>query len=258
MRERPDVRAGSNRLHLVKVKTRRREQIRPVVILFLEYTPHQREAVRMDPSRRKPEHCVACFDACAVDQIVAADDPDTRGCEVEFFLAIDVGHLGGLAADEGDSRDPAHLGCPLDELGDLIEVELRGGHVIQHQQRLRAGRDHVVDAVGRHVGAAVAERPSRPRHDGLRPDRIHRRREKSLLVEGVEAREGAVALRAGRLDCAAQPLDHAPSRRQRNPGLGVRFSGLPHSRTLSVASVGSRPSWRTSPSRAPLGPRNHK
>ena len=52
----------------------------------------------------------------------------------------------------------------------------------------------------------------------LRPDRVHRGREQAAIVERVEAGEGAEALRAGRLDRRAQPLDDRVRGRERDPG----------------------------------------
>ena len=204
----------------------------------------------MDPSRRKTENSVACLDARSVDQIFAVDDADARGCEIELVLAVDVGHLGALAADEGDSRKPADLGCPLDELRHLLQLEPGRGDVIQHQQRLRARRDHVVDAVGRHVGAAIAESPARSRDDRLRPDRVHRRGEQCPLVERVEAREAPEPLRARRFDRVSQPLDHGLGSREGDPGLGVRLTA--HSPSLSRVSA-----TRTARRRAAAGPEAH-
>ena len=96
------------------------------------------------------------------------------------------------------------------------------GDVVEQDQRVGAGRDHVVDAVRGHVGAAGAQRPAPARDHRLRPDRVGRGGEQPALVERVQAGEGAEAARAGRLDGRAQPLDDSLRRRERDPGGGVR------------------------------------
>ena len=214
MRER--LGATAKTLHIVEVQTSRREQVGPVVVLFLEHPPHEREAVRVHAGRREADHDVAGLNARTIDQLRALDDTDARRRKVELFVAVHVGHLGRLAADERDVRFAADLGGALDQLGDLLEVETRRGHVVEQEQRPRARRDHVVDAVRGHVRAAVAERAARPGDDRLRSDRVHRGRKEAPLVERVEPGEGPEPCRAGRLDRLAQPFDHPLGRGERN------------------------------------------
>ena len=174
------------------------------------------------PADGKADDVVARAHRRAVDDAVALDDPDAGRREVELALAVDARQLGRLAADQRDARSPADLGGPLDQLGDLLELELGGGDVVEQDQRLGAAGDHVVDAVRGHVGAAGAQRAASPRDDRLRPDRVGRGGEQAVLVERVEPGEGAEPARAGRLDGGAQPLDDPCGRRKRDPGGGVR------------------------------------
>ena len=117
--------------------------------------------------RGQPDDVVPSGDGRAVDQPVALDDPDAGGGEVELALVIHP-RLGRLAADQRDARFAADLGGALDEVGDLFEVEA-ARDVVEQDQRVGAARDHVVDAVRRHVGAAGVQRPAPPGDDGFVP-----------------------------------------------------------------------------------------
>ena len=150
------MRAGPD---VVEVEAGRREQVVAGVVLLLEHAPHEREAVRVHARRGQPEHDVALLDPRAVDQAVTVDEPDARAREVELVLAVDAGELGRLAAQEQASRLPADLGGAFDELGHLLGVDRAGGDVVEQEERVGAGREHVVDAVGREVGPARCRRP---------------------------------------------------------------------------------------------------
>jgi hypothetical protein len=103
----------------------------------------------------------------------------------------------------------------------LVEVDLVRCDVVEEQERVGAtGRD-VVDAVGGEIGAAVAEPAALPRQDQLRADAVGRRGEQAVVVEGVQAGEGAEALRARRLDGRAEALDDRSCGRERDPCRGV-------------------------------------
>ena len=117
----------------------------------------------------------------------------------------------------------ADLGGALDELGDLLEVDPVRGDVVEQEQRVGAGREHVVDAVRGEVGAAGAQRAALAREDQLRADAVGRGREQAPVVERVEARERAEARRARRLDGGAQPLDDRVGGRERDAGGLVRL-----------------------------------
>jgi hypothetical protein len=220
-----DVREGVGRVaqapHVVEVEPRRREQVGTVVILELEHAPDEREAVCMDAGRGEPHDEVALDDRRGVDQAVTLDDPDTGRSEVELVGPVHVRQLGRLAADERDARHTADFRSALDELGDLVEIDARGGDVVEDEERVRAGGDHVVDAVGGHVGAARSQRAARPGDDRLGPDRVHRRRKQPPLVERKHARKGAEARSAGRLDGCAQPLDDRVGGGEGHPRGGV-------------------------------------
>ena len=115
------------------------------------------------------------------------------------------GQLGGLAAEERAAGVAADLRRPLDELGDLVELDPVGGDVVEEEQRLGSGREHVVDAVSGEVGAARAQRASLAGEHELRADAVGRGCEQSPVVQRVQPRERAEALRSGGLDGRPQP-----------------------------------------------------
>ena len=110
----------------------------------------------MDACRREPDHRVARLDARAVDELLALHDPHARAREVELVLAVDPGQLRRLAADERAAGLAADLGEAVDELRDLLEVDPVRGDVVEEEERLGAGREDVVDAVGAEVPPAGA------------------------------------------------------------------------------------------------------
>ena len=209
--------ATAQGLRDVEVEPRGCEQVVAVVVLILEHAADEGEAVRVHPGRRESDHGVAGLDRRAVDQVGAGDDADARSGEVELALGVDAGQLGGLPADERDTRLAADPRRALDELGDLVEMDLVRGDVVEQHQRLGAAGGDVVDAVRGEVGAAVAQPSARARDDQLRPDAVGRGGEQALGVERMQPGERAEARRAGRLDRCAQALDDRVGRRERDP-----------------------------------------
>ena len=136
-------------------------------------------------------------------------------------VAVDARHLRGLAAEQRAARLAADLRGALDERGDVVEVERSRRDVVEEEQRLGAGRQHVVHAVRGEVAAGVAQPPGLAREDELRPDAVGRGREQALVVEREEPGEPAqrrttTAVGARRLRRGAQPLDHGVRRRERH------------------------------------------
>src|SRR5207302_11227298 len=235
-----------------EVEPGRRQQVGAVVVLLGQHPADERKAVRVDAGGEEADHCVSGDDARAVDQLGPLDDPDARGREVELALAVDARQLGRLAADQRAARGAAYLGGALHELGDLVEIELGGGDIVEQEQRLGAGRDHVVDAMGGHVGAAVAEPAPVAGHNRLRPDRVERGGEQPAVVKRIEAGEGAEALRTRRLDRGTKPVDHVHGLRQRDAGRLVRVlvahvSSLETYTGSVVALVSPLTSWTFDP-----------
>src|SRR5207302_9999739 len=118
-----------------------------------------REAVRVQAAGGKADDEVARNAARPVDDAVALDDADAGAREVELLVAVHAGQLGGLAADERAAGGAADLRCTFDELGHLFELHVRGGDVVEEEERLRAAAEDVVDAVRGEIHAAPAEPP---------------------------------------------------------------------------------------------------
>src|ERR687896_1961954 len=172
----------------------------------------------MQTARGEAEYGVACFDPRAVDHLRALDEADAGAREVELLVAVDPGKLGALPAEQRAARGAADLGRALHELCDLLLVEAVGGDVVEQEERLRTGAEHVVDAVGGQVGPTPAQLPCSPRQYELRADAVCRRGQQAPFVEREQSRKPAeVALdarRASRLDRLPQPRDDRLGRRQ--------------------------------------------
>ncbi len=173
------------------------------------------------PAEGKPDDDVACPDARAVDQVAAVDEADAGAGEVQLLVLVDPRQLRSLAAEDRAPGGAAHLGRALDELGDLVEVDAVGRDVVEQEEGLRAGRQHVVDAVRGEVGAAPAEPPRASREDELRADAVGRGRKEPLPVELEEAGEAAEPAggpgRGRRRDGLPEPLHHALGGGERHP-----------------------------------------
>src|SRR5512132_1025754 len=184
----------------------RLEQEVGVELLVADELPHERKAVRVQAGGREADNDVSRLAAGAVDQVGAPNETDAGAREVELALAVDPRELcrlpaedraAGLAADDSDA---------LDELGDLLEIEVVGGDVVEEEERLRSGREHVVDAVGGKVATRIEEPAGPSGEHQLRADSVRGRGEEALVVELVEAGEAAdVAARGGHR--GAQALD---------------------------------------------------
>jgi hypothetical protein len=149
------------------------------------------------PEEGEPEHDVPRLAAGAVDQPLALDQADASARAVDLLLPVDAGQLGGLAADQRAVGLAADLGRALDQLHDLLEVEPVRGHVVQEEERLRPGREHVVDAVRGQVAARVLEAPGPPREHELGADPVGGCRQQPPLVQRVKAGKGPEPLGAG-------------------------------------------------------------
>src|SRR5205823_10250402 len=99
--------------------------------------------------------------------------------EVELLVAVDPRELGRLAPDQHAARRAAYLRRALDELGDLLWVDARRRRVVEEEERPRAGRQDVVDAVRGEVGAAVVQASALAREHELRADAVGGRGEEA-------------------------------------------------------------------------------
>ena len=109
------------------------------------------------PLDGKPTIDVAGLAARAVDQVVAVDEADAGAGEVELLVAVDAGQLCRLAADQHAAGRAADLGGAFDEVGDLVELDVRRRDVVEQEERRRAAAEHVVDAVRGEIHSAPAQ-----------------------------------------------------------------------------------------------------
>ena len=178
------------------------------------------------PADGRPSTASPALDAGAVDQALALDDPDAGAAEVDLVLPVDAGKLCGLATENRAPRRAADVGGALDEVGDLLGVDRVGGDVVEEEQRLGTGREHVVDAMRGEVGTAPAQLPGAPPEHELGADRVGRGREQPPVVDGEEPRERAERARdggrRGRCDGRAQPLYDRVGRREGDARSGIR------------------------------------
>ena len=140
---------------------------------------------------------IARPDLRAGDLGPALDDADDRAGQVERAGGVEVGHVGGFAAEQGDAAFTASAGYAGDHGHLVILGEFVRGQVIEEEERLRAGGEDVVDAVVDQIAADPAE-PSRERgeHDfGANPvgrgdqDGVVPAREVEEAAEGADAAE---------------------------------------------------------------------
>ena len=138
---------------------------------------HEREAVRVQTAGRKADHDVSRLAARPVDHTLALDEADARAGEVELRLLVDPGQFRSLSADQQTPSLAAHLGGALDELDDLRLIDATRGDVVEEEEWIGSGAQHVVDA----VGCEIHSRPPQPsrsaRQHQLRADAVHGGRE---------------------------------------------------------------------------------
>ena len=189
--------------------------LREVEVPALYEPVHEGEAVRVQAARRDADERVPRGDAAGPGPR-PVDDAHEEAREVVLSLDVDAGHLGGLAAEEGDPEPPAGFGRAGDDLLEDGAVELRRREVVEEEQRLGALHQGVVDAVVDDVRPDPAVRGEPPGELRLRADAVVRGDEHGLLHprerRAKQARERAGlaedAVRVRRLDPRRDPLDH--------------------------------------------------
>lgn len=231
------VRSVTEPPHVVQIAAGRREQILTVVVLVLEHAADEREAVRVDTGRRQADDDIAFLNVRSVDETVSLDDSYARAREVDLLVPVDPGKLGGLAPHERDARRPTDVRSALDELRDLLELDPVRRDVVEEDERIRACRRDVVDAVRGEIRAAHTQPPAHAGEDELRPDRVGGRGEKAVLVDRMQSGEGAEARRTRRLDRGSQPFDDRVAGRERDARLRVCLPSARHERECMRSTV---------------------
>ena len=117
----------------------------------LEQTADQRVAVGVSAAAGQADEHVAGGKRSAVDDPAAFHHADAEPCQVVVATLIESGHLGGLAAYQRAAGQFAAAGDALDDPLGHIHVERTGGVVVEEQERLGAGDQHVIDAHGHQI-----------------------------------------------------------------------------------------------------------
>jgi hypothetical protein len=107
----------------------------------------------VEPRRRQPDDEVARLDVAAVAEIAALRHADAEAGQVVLALLVEAGQLGRLAAEQGAAGLAARLRHPAHHLLGHVDVEPRGGEVVEEEERLGPGHRHVVDRHGDQVDA---------------------------------------------------------------------------------------------------------
>ena len=173
------------------------------------------------------DHGVARLDARAADEPAALGDADREARDVEVVGAVQVGHLGGLAAEQRAAGLAAAVGDALDELRDAIGIEPptetqsrnSTGSAPQVMTSLTLIATRSMPSSCSLPGLALQERL---RADGVGARGEHRVGELRGRDQPGEAAERAEhERRARRLDRGAQAVDDGVRRVERDARLGV-------------------------------------
>ena len=106
---------------------------------------------------------VSRLDPAAVDDGALLDHAHREAGQVEVAFLVEVGHLGGLAAQQGAAGLPAAFGNAFDQRGGLFGLELAHGEVIEEEEGAGAGDQQIVHRHGDQVDARRCRRCRAPR-----------------------------------------------------------------------------------------------
>ena len=244
-----DVRAGvegvahrcPQRQHGRGVDHRRAEQLvghavvraRPDRIPQLEAGPlqqdvaGQRVAVRAQSGRGQAHHRVTGAHALGPELGPLLHGADGEAGQVELVARHDPGVLGRLAPDQRAAGLATALVYPGHNGRHLIGVDLAGGDVVEHEQRLGPHADEVVDAHGHQVDADRVVAAGVAGHDHFRADAIGRGHENGVR-EAAEVERELATEPADALHQAVQALHGGIAGRNIHPGAGVGGAALSH------------------------------
>ena len=168
----------------------------------------ERVAVGVEPVGGECDQAVAGGDRFAGDRAVAIDDADDRAGEIELAGLVDIGHVGGFAAKQGDVGVAAGVGDAGDDLRLALLAEAVAGEVIEEEERFRAGGEDVVDAVVDEVAPDGVEALGEAGDEDFGADAIGGGGEGGAVaaVEGGEVEEAAECADCAELFGAAGTL----------------------------------------------------
>ena len=107
----------------------------------------------MQAGRGQTHDLVAHADAGTVHQLGVVHDAHAEAGQVVFAIAVHVGHLGGLAAQQGTGGLATAFGHAADDRVGGIHIQLAGGEVVKEEQGGGPLDQDVVDAHGHEVDA---------------------------------------------------------------------------------------------------------
>ena len=205
------------------------------------------------PGGGEPEQHVAGHDPVGAEQAVALHHAEGEPGQVVGLGLHRAGVLGRLPAEQGAAGQPAALGHPGDDGGHPRGVDPADGQVVEDEQRLGPGHDHVVDHHGDQVDADGVVAVEGLGDQQLGADPVagrgqHRVATPARPVPGQPPQPGEPADAAEHLGAVGR-LDRGPHQRDRpvagvdvDPGLGVGERLAVHR-----ASAGARPSSSSLP-----------
>ena len=91
----------------------------------------------MQPGGSQADQHVAGFYRFAGDDLVAIDHAYDEASQIVLAVAVEAGHLGGLAADQGTAVLLAGVGDAGDYLLGNFRLQLAGGEVVHEEHGRR-------------------------------------------------------------------------------------------------------------------------
>ena len=201
----------------------------------------------MRAARREAHDRVAALDAPAVDQPVALHLADAEPGHVEIVVGHHARVLRRLPAEQCGAGLPAAVGDALDQRRHYLRIEAADGHVVEEEERARAGAEHVVDAHRDAVDAGRVQGACAAMQHELRADAVRPRHEQPV-AELEQAGEAAVGVDdagpARRAHGRREPADDRLGRVERDAR--GRVGVLRHATGAGRASNRKRPPSRSS------------
>ena len=125
----------------------------PVDLVGLQDFAHQAEAIAVYAAAGYGNDLISCHHSAAINQGVFLHHRHTEAGQVVATGAIEAGHFGGFAAQQGAATLAAAIGDSLHHGRHRLRAELAGGQVVEKKEGLGPAGDHVVDAHGHQVDA---------------------------------------------------------------------------------------------------------
>ena len=181
-------------------------------------------AVGAQPGGGQPDDGVAGLHPLGTELGAVLDHPDREAGQVELVGGHDPGVLGRLAADQRAAGLTAALVHPGHDGGHRVRIDLAGGQVVEHEERLGTDAHQVVHAHGHQVeadrlvaagGRATTSLVPTPSVEATSTGRVAGHVERELAAEAADARHHG-----------AQPLDRGVAGRDVHAGRRVGGAAL--------------------------------